>query len=115
MILLIIWMDFQYRFHEVVQPCLWCKTSVAFEKEAYKEAGEIIDPGKITPEWLLDFVPTAEGFYSFLENRYIYQYRDHLGNARVSYAKNSAGVLEITDTNNYYPFGLNHIGQEEDF
>ncbi|ROI05686.1 hypothetical protein EGI16_04705 [Chryseobacterium sp. G0240] len=65
MILLIIWMDFQYRFHEVVQPCLWCKTSVAFEKEAYKEAGEIIDPGKIIPEWLLDFVPTAEGFYSF--------------------------------------------------
>ncbi|ROI05687.1 hypothetical protein EGI16_04710 [Chryseobacterium sp. G0240] len=34
-----------------------------------------------------------------------------MGNARVSYAKNSAGVLEITDTNNYYPFGLNHIGQ----
>ena len=40
---------------------------------------------------------------------YIYQYRDHLGNARVSFAKNSEGVLEVTDTNNYYPFGLNHI------
>uniref|UniRef100_UPI0023F47F30 RHS repeat-associated core domain-containing protein n=1 Tax=Chryseobacterium sp. TaxID=1871047 RepID=UPI0023F47F30 len=46
---------------------------------------------------------------SFTENRYIYQYRDHLGNARVSFSKNSEGVLEITDTNNYYPFGLNHI------
>ncbi|WP_228412576.1 RHS repeat-associated core domain-containing protein [Chryseobacterium sp. G0240] len=34
-----------------------------------------------------------------------------MGNARVSYAKNSAGVLKITDTNNYYLFGLNHIGQ----
>jgi len=44
-----------------------------------------------------------------LQNRYIYQYRDHLGNARVSFAKNSEGALEITDTNNYYPFGLNHI------
>ncbi len=43
------------------------------------------------------------------ENRYIYQYRDHLGNVRVSYTKNSAGVLEITDVNNYHPFGLNHI------
>ena len=49
-------------------------------------------------------------FYSFiLQNHYIYQYRDHLGNARVSFAKNSEGALEITDTNNYYPFGLNHI------
>ncbi|WP_394349963.1 RHS repeat-associated core domain-containing protein [Chryseobacterium vaccae] len=27
----------------------------------------------------------------------------------MSYAKNSEGVLEITDVNNYYPFGLNHI------
>ncbi|SIR73455.1 RHS repeat-associated core domain-containing protein [Chryseobacterium sp. RU33C] len=54
-------------------------------------------------------MPTAEGFYSFTENRYIYQYRDHLGNARVSFSKNSEGVLEVTDTNNYYPFGLNHI------
>jgi hypothetical protein len=32
-----------------------------------------------------------------------------LGNTRVSFAKNSEGVLEITDTNNYYAFGLNHI------
>ncbi|WP_317043246.1 RHS repeat-associated core domain-containing protein [Chryseobacterium sp. OV279] len=32
-----------------------------------------------------------------------------MGNARVSFAKNSAGALEVTDTNNYYPFGLNHI------
>nr|WP_315035481.1 RHS repeat-associated core domain-containing protein [uncultured Chryseobacterium sp.] len=27
----------------------------------------------------------------------------------MSFAKNSAGVLEVTDTNNYYPFGLDHI------
>ena len=27
----------------------------------------------------------------------------------MSYAKNSEGALEITDVNNYYPFGLNHI------
>jgi RHS repeat-associated protein len=39
----------------------------------------------------------------------IYQYRDHLGNARLSFAKNSEGALEVTETNNYYPFGLNHI------
>ena len=58
----------------------------------------------------MQFSPTAEGFYSFTENRYIYQYRDHLGNARISFAKDSAGALQITDANNYYPFGLNHIG-----
>ncbi|SIS31607.1 RHS repeat-associated core domain-containing protein [Chryseobacterium joostei] len=28
----------------------------------------------------------------------------------MSFAKNSVGALEVTDTNNYYPFGLNHIG-----
>ncbi|BAP30069.1 cell well associated RhsD protein [Chryseobacterium sp. StRB126] len=28
----------------------------------------------------------------------------------MSFAKNSAGALEVIDTNNYYPFGLNHIG-----
>jgi len=33
-----------------------------------------------------------------------------LGNARISFAKDSAGALQITDANNYYPFGLNHIG-----
>ena len=69
----------------------------------------MVFPGTGTPEWKLDFVPTSEGFYSFEENRYIYQYRDHLGNARISYARNSEGAIEITDVNNYYPFGLNHI------
>jgi hypothetical protein len=33
-----------------------------------------------------------------------------LGNAGVGFAKNNASVLQTTDTNNYYPFGLSHIG-----
>jgi RHS repeat-associated protein len=33
---------------------------------------------------------------------YIYQYKDHLGNVRLSYDKN----LKIVVENNYYPFGL---------
>jgi RHS repeat-associated protein len=102
---------FQYTRSES-SSCLNCKTEVAYEERAYSRVTR--DPGTINlPEWILDFVPTAEGFYSFKENRYIYQYRDHLGNARISYAKNSAGDLEITDSNNYYPFGLNHIGGEK--
>ncbi|WP_366915091.1 RHS repeat-associated core domain-containing protein [Chryseobacterium sp.] len=40
----------------------------------------------------------------------MYQYKDHLGNARVSFAKDSTGTPEITDANNYYAFGMNHIG-----
>ena len=43
------------------------------------------------------------------ENNYIYQYKDHLGNTRISFAKNSAGALEITDSNDYYPFGMSHL------
>ncbi|WP_185287478.1 DUF6443 domain-containing protein [Chryseobacterium lactis] len=88
--------------------CLECRAENAYEVQAYKN---IFDPTiPVTPEWKLDFVATAEGFYSFTENRYIYQYRDHLGNARVNFGKNSAGALEIIDTNNYYPFGLSHTG-----
>ncbi|MDF2833920.1 hypothetical protein [Chryseobacterium indoltheticum] len=57
----------------------------------------------------LQFFPTAEGFYDYQKDQYIYQYKDHLGNARVSFGKNSEGVLEITDANDYYPFGMNHL------
>ncbi|MET3530557.1 RHS repeat-associated protein [Chryseobacterium flavum] len=39
----------------------------------------------------------------------LYLYKDHLGNVRVSFGKNSAGALEITDANDYYPFGMNHL------
>ncbi|SFZ96907.1 RHS repeat domain-containing protein, partial [Chryseobacterium limigenitum] len=35
--------------------------------------------------------------------------KDHLGNNRVSFGRNSAGALEITDANDYYPFGMNHL------
>ncbi|WP_374462910.1 RHS repeat-associated core domain-containing protein [Chryseobacterium sp.] len=99
---------FQYSYTEGGGICLECRTESAYEQQAYKNAS-LVFPGTLTPEWKLDFVSTAAGYYSFTENRYIYQYRDHLGNARVTFAKNSTGVPEIIDTNNYYPFGLNHI------
>jgi len=58
----------------------------------------------------LQFFPTAEGFYDYQRKMYIYQYKDHLGNVRVSYTKNnSTGLIEITDANDYYPFGMNHL------
>ncbi|RXP46339.1 hypothetical protein EC396_14325 [Lutibacter sp. HS1-25] len=51
---------------------------------------------------------------------YIYQYKDHLGNIRLSYSdKNGNGTIlvstnpntnELVEENNYYPFGLKHKG-----
>ena len=54
---------------------------------------------------------------------YIYQYKDHLGNIRLSY-KDANGdgtitvsadpnVTELVEENNYYPFGLRHKGYNE--
>lgn len=58
----------------------------------------------------LDFVPTSEGYYDFKNNRYIYNYTDHLGNVRLSYHKDYLGNAYPNDENNYYPFGLRHEG-----
>ncbi len=45
---------------------------------------------------------------------YVYQYKDHLGNVRLSYQdSDSDGIAEsseILEENNYYPFGLKHKG-----
>lgn len=58
---------------------------------------------------ILKFLPTAEGYFDFEKNKYIYNYTDHLGNVRLSYLNNSNGI-EILEENNYYPFGLKHEG-----
>ncbi|MFY0604503.1 MAG: hypothetical protein JXQ93_11165 [Flavobacteriaceae bacterium] len=46
---------------------------------------------------------------------YVYQYKDHLGNVRLSYtdADNNGSInaaTEIIEESNYYPFGLKHKG-----
>lgn len=60
----------------------------------------------------LQFFSTAEGYVKNDGGNlsYVFQYKDHLGNVRVSYAKNASNVLEIIEENNYYPFGLKHEG-----
>ncbi|WP_219007613.1 DUF6443 domain-containing protein [Aquimarina litoralis] len=77
----------------------------------------------------LQFMSTTEGYVEpiFAGNGvaissfdYIYQYKDHLGNIRLSYSdKNNDGNIvvipgsaasEILEENNYYPFGLKHKG-----
>jgi len=62
----------------------------------------------------LEFFPTTEGYYDYVGKKYVYQYKDHLGNIRLSYAKNpGTQVLEIIEENNYYPFGLKHKGYND--
>ncbi|MCD8406196.1 RHS repeat-associated core domain-containing protein, partial [Tenacibaculum dicentrarchi] len=68
----------------------------------------------------LEFFNHPEGYVSPLDAndlskgfKYIYQYKDHLGNVRLSYTDND-GVIdassEIVEESNYYPFGLKHKG-----
>ena len=63
----------------------------------------------------LQFVKQSEGYikYENEEFTYVYQYKDHLGNIRLSYADlNKDGNIdkdtEILDESNYYPFGMKH-------
>jgi len=69
---------------------------------------------------VLQFFPTAEGYVRNTSTNpstyalgYVYNYTDHLGNVRVSYAKKGNGI-EILEENNYYPFGLKHQGYNTD-
>ena len=70
---------------------------------------------------VLQFFPHAEGYVKRNANNtylYVYQYKDHLGNIRLSYADvNANGTIqpasEILEENNYYPFGLKHKGYNE--
>jgi len=78
-------------------------------------AGNYIYEGTST-DMELKFFSHPEGYVEPLANGgydYIYQYKDHLGNVRLSY-KNLGSAsnidLEIQEENNYYPFGLKHKG-----
>ncbi|WP_332454101.1 RHS repeat-associated core domain-containing protein [Chryseobacterium aquaticum] len=89
----------------VLEPAIM--TRRAMEPQAFSiDQPRVALPAK-TPD--LEFFPTAEGFYDYKKDQYIYQYKDHLGNARVSFGRNSSGNMEITDNNDYYPFGMNHL------
>lgn len=61
---------------------------------------------------VLKFFATAEGYAEKNSGNatfsYIYQYKDHLGNVRLSYRDvgTTAPSLQIVEESNYYPFGL---------
>jgi RHS repeat-associated protein len=67
----------------------------------------------------LQFFPHAEGYMHYtrpLNNgqlgsfNYVFNYTDHLGNVRVSFAKDpqQGNVLKILEENHYYAFGMKH-------
>ncbi len=71
----------------------------------------------------LKFFNHPEGYFDVtnpptsgeLEGDYVYQYKDHLGNIRLSYSDTDGNgsitaTTEILEENNYYPFGLKHKG-----
>ncbi|WP_374175088.1 DUF6443 domain-containing protein [Flavobacterium tructae] len=59
---------------------------------------------------ILKFFPTAEGYVEPIpptgSYKYVYQYKDQIGNIRLSYDK----MLVVQEENNYYAFGLRHLG-----
>ncbi len=69
---------------------------------------------------ILNFFPHAEGYVNVTycpecqtefqqRYNYVYQYKDHLGNIRVSFGYDEKDdVLKIIEENHYYPFGLKH-------
>lgn len=73
------------------------------------------------PVVALQFFPTAEGYVANNAGvySYVYQYKDHLGNVRLSYSDtNNDGLItssEIIAENNYYPFGLIQKGYNNVF
>ena len=69
----------------------------------------------------LEFISQPEGYIhpvdvigGGVEYNYVYQYKDHLGNIRLSYSDangdGSVNAAEIIEESNYYPFGLKHKG-----
>lgn len=66
---------------------------------------------------ILKFFSTTEGYVLKTRNTYsyVYNYTDHLGNVRLSYAFDQAlGTVKILEENHYYPFGLKHTNYNTD-
>ncbi len=86
----------------------------------YEESGSAYEPeafvnmvSTMDLENVLMFFPTAEGFYDFENNEYIYQYKDHLGNVRLSFKREGNQPI-VTDSNDYYPFGMSFVRNSEE-
>ncbi len=80
----------------------------------------LYDKGYIYENGELQFFNHPEGYVQPNTDgnfEYIYQYKDHLGNIRLSYSDTNKDDIvdesEIREENNYYPFGLQHKGYND--
>jgi len=99
------------------------------KKEVYEDVNNVTTitdylGGYQYKDAILQFFPHAEGYVhntkplaaqgganSVLGNfNYVFNYTDHLGNVRVSFAKDPVddNVVKILEENHYYPFGMKH-------
>ena len=58
----------------------------------------------------LQFVPTSEGYYDYVQNKYFYQYKDQVGNVRLTYYRDLLGNTVVDRKGDFYPFGLDFGG-----
>ncbi|WP_299361229.1 RHS repeat-associated core domain-containing protein [Winogradskyella sp.] len=70
--------------------------------------------GNLQSPFKLSFFNQPEGYVerNGSEYDYVYQYKDHLGNIRLTYMDNN-GSLDIIEEHNYYPFGGLHKGYND--
>ncbi|WP_419870498.1 RHS repeat-associated core domain-containing protein [Chryseobacterium sp. CT-SW4] len=72
------------------------KSTKPSESGSSSSGGIIVvpDPNEVAV-MKLRIIPTSEGYYDALDNLYIYNYTDHLGNVRLSYSDtNKDGVIQ---------------------
>jgi RHS repeat-associated protein len=89
--------------------------NMIYEKRPY--SNNCNTPPCDPPQFKLKFFSHPEGYVEPNQQGgfdYVYQYKDHLGNVRLSYSDNDGnGTVdssEIIEENNYYPFGMKHEG-----
>ncbi len=87
-------------------------------QNTWLDTSEEVDETNAVPQpvsiMALSFFPTSEGFYDYRKKQYIYQYKDQVGNVRLSYARNATtNEIDLIDRNDYYPFGLNFVQASE--
>ena len=124
--------DIKYNHLNLPEEVIWNSTkkiAYSYDATGIKLKKIVIDGSKITTTDYLDgfqyqneklqFFPTTEGYVNVLGStlnnqrtfHYVYNYTDHLGNVRVSYAWDSKeNKLKILEDNHYYPFGMEHRG-----
>ncbi len=117
--------EIEYKYDALgnkLQKYAWEKYSSSSIKTtiAHKEyAGNFIYTKPWASSTYLEFINQPEGYIEAKKPNdynqgfnYIYQYKDHLGNIRLSYNDgNGDGLVsvdEIIEEKNYYPFGLTH-------